>query len=362
MNSREIVILHKTSVSDFPPILSFLRYLNKNGYLIHLVLGYERTDAMRQELHEICETLHITNIVPSKNKILYWLKIRRTFWKIINENSYTSKLIWLPTADTTLALGNKLLSCNYVLNLYELFDDEPLYLKRLKKFALKAKMVICSNEERAHILRVWWKLPQTPEVILNKPFTGVRGRNLSLPRDIEDKIRALDGTKIIIYQGMIRAERDLEGLCTVLKERSEFSLIVMGPETPYLQKLLAISKAILYIPFVAPPYHLHITSHAHIGVLSYNHSSLNNIFCAPNKLWEFSNFKLPMLGNKIPGLYNTIELNKMGKCADFNDRESINSALSDILENYDTFAENALEYYNSYDYDVELSRILSKLG
>ncbi|MBA5247418.1 hypothetical protein H1R16_03985 [Marnyiella aurantia] len=362
MDNKEIVVLHKTSVSDFPPILSLLRYLKKNGYRVHLVLGYERTEAMRQELHEMCETLHITNIVPSKNKILYWLKIRRTFWRIINENNYTSKLIWLPAADTTLALGSKLLNCNYVLNLYELFDDEPLYLKRLKKFALKAKMVICSNDERAHILRVWWKLPHTPKVILNKPYTGISGRNLPLPKDIEDKIRTLDGTKIIIYQGMIRPERDLEGLCKVLTERPEFSLIVMGPETQYLQKLLAINPAILYIPFVAPPYHLHITSHAHIGVLSYDHSSLNNIFCAPNKLWEFSNFELPMLGNNIPGLYNTIETNKMGRCADFIDRESVISALSDIIENYDDYASRASEFYNSYDYDAELSRILSKLG
>lgn len=362
MNTKEIVILHKTSVSDFPPILSLLRYLKKNGYIINLLLGYEKTEAMQRELEELCETLHVTNIFPAKNKILYWLKIRRTFWKIIHDNGYDSKLIWLPAADTTLALGRKLLNYNYVLNLYELFDDEPLYLKKLKKFALKAKLVICSNEERAHILRVWWKLPRTPEVILNKPYTGIAGRNLALPKDIEDKIRGLADTKIIIYQGMIREERDLEGLCAILIDNPGFSLIVMGPESPYLKRLLAINPDIVYIPFVAPPYHLHITSHAHIGVLSYDHSSLNNIFCAPNKLWEFSNFKLPMLGNDIPGLYNTIESNKMGRCADFSDKESIVSALSDILENYDTYAEHSGKYYHSYDYDAELSKILRKLG
>lgn len=362
MNAKEIVIVHKTSVSDFPPILYLLKYLKKNGFVIHLVLGYEKSPSMQSQLEELCEKLHITNILPAKNKILYWLKIRRKFWKIIHDYGYDSKLIWLPAADTTLALGSKLLKCNYVLNLYELFDDEPLYRKQLEKFALKAKLVICSNAERAHILRVWWKLPRTPEVILNKPYSGVSGKNLSLPEDLEAKIRSLDGTKIMIYQGMIRPERDLEGLCTVLRQNTDFSLIIMGPETPYLQKLLEINPAILYIPFVAPPYHLHITSHAHIGVLSYDHSSLNNIFCAPNKLWEFSNFNLPMLGNDIPGLYHTIESNKMGRCADFSDLESIASSLSDIVNNYEDYAARAGDYYRSYDYDAELSKILSKIG
>lgn len=359
MDSKEIIIVHKTCVADFPPLLSFLRYLKRNGYIVRMILGYEKDRGLAEELRGLCETLHITNILPSSNKVFYWLKVRRQFWKIIYENKYEDKLIWLPAADTTLALGTKLLRYNYVLNLYELFDNEPLYLKRLKKFAQNAKLVICSNLERSNILRVWYQLDTTPSVILNKPNADISGRNLPLPPDIEKKIEALSKTKIIIYQGMISKERELEGLCTILKDRPDFSLIIMGSDTAYLKELMCINPNIVHIPFVAPPYHLHVTSHAHIGVLSYDHSSLNNIFCAPNKLWEFSNFQLPMLGNNIPGLYTTIEANKMGKCADFSNLRSIERSLQDIVDQYEHYSENARLYYDSYDYDEEISKIMN---
>ncbi len=361
MNLKEIVIIHKTSVSEFPPLLSFLQFLKQEGYVIHLIAGYEKAESVRKELREICTKLHITNIFPSSNKIFYWLKIRRTFWQIIHQNNYGSKLIWLPAADTTLALGSKLLSYNYVLNLYELFDDEPLYLRRLKKFALKANTVICSNPDRANILRVWWKLPQTPKVILNKPYTAISGKNLPLPSDIAALLANLAGTKVIIYQGMIRPERELDVLCKVLAKRTDFSLVIMGPKTQYLSSLMQLNPAIVYIPFVAPPYHLHVTSHAHIGVLSYDHSSLNNIFCAPNKLWEFSNFKLPMLGNDIPGLYHTIESNNMGRCADFKSSSEVEKALDDLVANYEYYAEQADIYYRCYDYDKSLREIMESV-
>jgi hypothetical protein len=135
----------------------------------------------------------------------------------------------------------------------------------------------------------------------------------------------------------------------------------MGKETEYLKKLQAICPSIIHIPFVAPPYHLHVTSHADIGILTYDHSSLNNIFCAPNKLWEFSNFAIPMIGNDIPGLINTIVTNRMGECIDFQREDKVSETLQSILENYTEYSRNAKSFYTSYNYDLELDRIMQNL-
>ncbi|WP_223559250.1 hypothetical protein [Chryseobacterium lathyri] len=360
MENKEIVIVHKTCVSDYPPLLAFIKYLNKNGYKIHLVLGFEKGNLI-DELNSLCDKVHLTDIKPSSNKFLYWFKIRKTFWEIINENRYQDKLIWIPAADTTLALGNKLLSLNYVLNLYELFDYAPRYIKGLEKFAKNAKLVICSNLDRANILRVWWKLAKTPEVILNKPYSELSERNLPLTDELSKLLEPVKDKKKIIYQGVIFPERELEGICRYINQSEDFALIIMGKETDYLKKLKTICPSIIHIPFVAPPYHLHVTSHADIGILTYDHSSLNNIFCAPNKLWEFSNFSMPMIGNDIPGLINTVAAGRMGECIDFQKEDQVAKTLHSILENYTEYSRNAKSFYNSYNYDLELDRIMQKL-
>lgn len=361
-NNREIVIIIKTCIADFPPILALLDFLNKRDYKIYLIVGFD--DNMENIIKPLCFKYHNLNIKPSKNKFYYWYRIRNKFWKLLKEEQYLDKLLWLPAADTTLALGRKLLKYNYVLNLYELFDYQFMYVFLLKKYARKAKLVICSNMDRANIVKVWWKLNKLPEVILNKPLPFQRERMLTLPLELHNLFLDLKdkGKKILMYQGLIAPERPLECLCEALVEREkDYVLVIMGRENEYLKRLKNINSNIIHINFVTPPIHLHITSYADIGILNYDHSSLNNIFCAPNKLWEFSNFSIPMIGNKIPGLLNTIEKNKMGICVDFTCKKEIMAAIDRIDSNYNFFEGNAKKFYDDYNYEEEVGYIMSKV-
>lgn len=358
--SKEIVIVHKTCVADFPPLLTFITYLFNNGYKIFLIVGFEEAK-LEELIKPMCFQYHNLNVKPSKNKFLYWFNVRKEFWKVILKNGYEQKLLWIPAADTTLALGKKLLKYNYVLNLYELFDYQFMYVKLLKKYALKAKLVVCSNNDRANILRVWWRLSETPSVILNKPIDSINGKKLSLPNELDEVFKVIGERKILIYQGLIAPERDLEGICLAMKELDDYVFVIMGRNNSYVEGLKQLSSNIIHIPYVVAPYHLHITSHAYIGVLSYDHSSLNNIYCAPNKLWEFSNFAIPMLGNNIPGLVNTIEMYSMGVCVDFSNVDNIIKAIKDIEYNYDLMAKKSQLFYDGYNYDLELDKIMNKI-
>ena len=107
--------------------------------------------------------------------------------------------------------------------------------------------------------------------------------------------------------------------------------------------------------YITAPYHLEVTSHAFIGILIYAPvygtftSPLNSIYCAPNKLYEFSHFGIPMIGNNIPGLKYTIESYKMGCCLPFFNAESLKNAITDLTDNYETYAENARRFYDEDD-------------
>ena len=154
--------------------------------------------------------------------------------------------------------------------------------------------------------------------------------------------------KIILYQGIVDKERPINFIAEAVEELNDFIFLVMtGSQVNFSQY-----KKTFVIPFVAPPYHLEITSHAYIGVLIYQPvynsftSPLNSIYCAPNKLFEYSQFAIPMLGNDIPGLYYTINSNNMGYCFKNTTKHSIQDAILQMDKQYQALSVNSLKFFN----------------
>jgi glycosyltransferase involved in cell wall biosynthesis len=117
-----------------------------------------------------------------------------------------------------------------------------------------------------------------------------------------------------------------------------------------------------YLGAVKPPHHLEIASHADVAYISYvpNNGSINAVFCAPNKVYEFAGFGIPMLCNDNPGLKYTVEYNNMGVCVPELNTENITSALEQIDSNYDTMSRAAISYYDSESVEDAVQRILER--
>ena len=122
----------------------------------------------------------------------------------------------------------------------------------------------------------------------------------------------------------------------------------------------------IVLPYITAPYHLEVTSHAFVGILIYTPvyniftSPLNSIYCAPNKIYEFSQFGIPMIGNNIPGLKYTIDYHKMGICVDKLDIESFGYAIKDIVDNFNTYSKNALDFNESDDKSKIIRQAIKK--
>ena len=69
------------------------------------------------------------------------------------------------------------------------------------------------------------------------------------------------------------------------------------------------------------------------------------MYCAPNKIWEYSGFSIPMLANDVPGLKYTVEMYKAGLCVNTNDENEIRNAILQISSKYDEFSYNAERLY-----------------
>ena len=80
------------------------------------------------------------------------------------------------------------------------------------------------------------------------------------------------------------------------------------------EKIVDIYDNCVFYPYVPAPLHLEVTSYARFGILFYRPTILNKAFCAPNKIFEYGGFGIPMIGNDIPGLKNTIGNSNAGIC------------------------------------------------
>lgn len=346
--NKKLVIVQKTRVSSFPPLMAAIEGLSRENVEIILICGNELVGNM-PFLQKFCHQIHILDIPDGKSmvgKLWAWTRFRYKVWKLIGKENLSRYTFYFPTADTVLALGQRIKSLHYILNLYELYDQLPMYLRNLKQYAVRASMITCPDYTRAHIFKVWWKLRETPTVIPNRPLERPNIIE-DLPQEIQYVLSRIEGKKIIHYQGLISRDRDLFPICHAINELPDFALVLMGRDFNYLKDLLNICDRIIYIPFMIPPKHLLVTKMARIGLLSYDHSSLNNIFCAPNKIWEYSSLGIPILGNDIPGLKNVIEPAKMGRCADYSNIEEIKKMILEIDENYNAFSKNSYNYFDS---------------
>jgi glycosyltransferase involved in cell wall biosynthesis len=254
-------------------------------------------------------------------------------------------LVWIASAETAILLKYPISEKKYFLNIYELYDTRTEILESIKYIAKCAQKVIVPEFNRAHMLRFWLGLNETPSIIPNKPVI--------LPQpllDIPEQIKPFINKKIILYQGYINRHRNLDAICEAVSTMPDCVMLLMGVgNDDYLLELKSKYPNIAHIGFITPPFHLNITSHAYIGIVTYEYTDLNGVYCAPNKIWEYSGYGVPMLANNIPGLIYTVGNAGAGCCIDMNNTEIIMESIKLIEANYSIYSEAAKKMFESVD-------------
>lgn len=139
----------------------------------------------------------------------------------------------------------------------------------------------------------------------------------------------------------------------------------MGRFSYYLKELMQkYDNKFEYVGFYQPPEHLEVIRHADVGILTYvpQNRSINALFCAPNKIFEYGMFGLPVLGNDIPGLKYIIEYEKIGCCFEQDNIEDIECAIEDVIVNYQQYSQNIMNYVERINVEAEVKRVLSVSG
>lgn len=355
----KIILVQVDSILGYPPTMALIKELVDAGTdvtVLTTVINSQLKEVLPNSVKFVKIGNDYTYSTSLINKFAELFRVRSNIWKYIDEHYNDDTLLWVMSNITIKHMGMKLLNYRYNLHLFELVE-KVTYLGSftlgldLEKLANHAHNVIVCEYNRAQITQAWFKLKKLPLVISNKPMLNDFKRNSDITRcdDAKKIIDNLSGKKIILYQGVVDVERPIEPIAYAIEEMGdEFVFLVMtGSKCEFLKKY----QKTIVMSYIPAPYHLEVTSHAFVGILIYTPvygtftSPLNSIYCAPNKIFEFSQFGIPMIGNDIPGLKYTIEFNKMGTCVSKMNTSSFSQAIKNITDNYKQYSENAMSFF-----------------
>lgn len=362
----KIIYVVKTKLHYYPPCVSQIRMIKKMGIDIEVLYGTSDNSALNLLKSEEIKYKKIGNITDENNtkvkKIISWLKFRFFLKKELKVYS-PDTIIWFGTGETILPMIGLLKKYNYVVSFLELYDESPIKIKLLKKIANEALAVTVCEKNRAYIMQYWWKLKKIPYIFPNKPYDLTRTRrttpSIESTQKIIDKIK---NDNIILYQGIIQNTEEMIEIAKALNlTKKHYKFLIMGIDKyNSIKKIRDYYPDIEYIEYIPAPFHLEITSYARIGITFYRPDSLNKIYCAPNKIYEYTGFGIPVICNDIPGLINTIGNSNSGKCIKL-ECNKIVEGIDFIEENYNELSKNAIKFFDSTDNLQEMKQLINDI-
>lgn len=378
-----IAVICVESITNRPPVIQVVTALAKLGHEV-LFLGRDVSsiaNAMEGIGGISCVELGSKN--TGSARFLSVISDRKKIAQTIRKYGKDLELIWAATEMSARDAKNVLKEHKYIVQLPELVEYVPALRlgrhyfpdKKFPELARRAARVVVPEYNRAHIQRIWWRLPQVPAVLPNKSEIqyeedGALGRFDRIRSALENERR-----RILLYQGGFTSDRDLTPFAKVLcKLDDEYALYLMGPitndeEKETVERLCNIDSRVHYLGFVSAPDHLAFTKFGYIGLLPYSPlsdktrvSSLNALYCAPNKTWEYSRMGLPMLSSDVPGLTSLFARNGIGVAVEDSNEQEIVRSIRWIEQNYDQLSANCEKFFKSVNPVEIIEEILREVG
>lgn len=361
-----IIVVNKEVFQNRPPVISSLLSLSDLGYNVSLIcVGIN--DYWTAELDKRgIDCL----IIPDKKsrgilcKIIEYRRFKKETLDYLAKNvCHDSFILWVIGGNTIYCIGKDLKKYRYILQIQELHEKEKHYRRVFSQIINDAEAVFVNEFNRAVLYQCWYNMKSRPHVIPNKPYFIDTQSSFDLSPYVDSSVlEILKNTKVILFQGQIVSYRDLSPYIKAAKELGGFQIVLLGNEYDgMVDRYRMIDDSLVYIKRIPAPQYLGITALSHICLITYDPHSLNNSYCAPNKVYEYGAFGKPMLGNDIPGL-RVIEDYNAGILVDEGSINSIKEAILSIEANYTVFSQGAQRLYNSVDNKSTIGGVIRKLS
>ncbi len=277
-------------------------------------------------------------------------------------------------------IAAKAVRAKFVYDAHELIipDKNQILSKRdnffylLEKWTVKrADLVIAANENRAELMRQHYRLKSTPLAIRNIPPIPTFKLD---PKQLADAYSdlALDSGNIfrIVYQGDMNRNRGIGTFIQAMKYLDTNVRLIMvggGPDLDYFKAQAekdGVAGRVSFIGKVPRDHLFSILSACDAGIVTYPYKGLNNIYCAPNKLYEYAQAGLPIVATSQPPIKSIIDEYKIGEiidCDNFEDNKIPNIAaecIRRILSNPEQYKDNIPRLLSEHNWDSESKRLI----
>lgn len=374
---KKVIVISKDDIVSYPPVVSLCNIL-LDLYITPVLVAPCSDKSLSDRLEKSGVVLYKQPVYKgnrlSKMFQLFLLK-KRSGEILKKEYIEGDTYVWVVQYELLAVLSSFISRYDIVAYMLE-FRPHKLewYYKLLfspvgsffEKF-IKVKKVVCCEYNRAIITQYLFGLNKRPYVLPNKPYVEERkGEMIALPDDAKKILSLYSDKKIILYQGFIGPDRKLEDFIKAVKSLpEEYVLFIMGADNEYRKSLECkyAGNKVVFMPFIVPPAHMEVTKKAYIGILTYTPSSgdigsvLNNLYCAPNKLYEYSRYGKPMISNDTPALRYAFSQYEAGICVEELNQDNILKAILDIDAGYENYSNQSSFLYD----DVNMLDIVSNI-
>ena len=364
----KVILTMIYDIKLFPPVISICNILSELNYEIVYIGGCSDMNTEKVLMERNHVRFYKTPLYGGNGmqRIIQQWKYRRYVLEMLkNEYVKETTYLWLLHSETVSLFSAYLDKYDVISHLFEFKNPTQKIAYRLlnpcypfEKNLKKSKKVICCEYNRAHITKSIYDLDKVPYILPNKPYNGNVQIAQSLPFSIQEIISKYRNKKIILYQGVFIPERRVDYFVRAVNSLpDDYILFLMGGENPFYNELRdkCQSERIVFLPFLPPPLHLEITKLAHIGILVYVvdgepiNRAINVLYCAPNKLYEYSMFGIPMISNNLPALNFIFSKFEAGNCTDILLEKNVCEAILEIDRNYESYSKASVQLYNSVD-------------
>lgn len=231
-----------------------------------------------------------------------------------------------------------------VFDAHEIYYETPslsvqqrlLLARQERQYLPRVNLFITVNELIADYYKKLYGI--RPLVIMNAIDSP---QNLDIPKAAA-KLRELaqlpTNSRIVLYQGWISADRNLETLVEAARYFPQDVYLVLIGYGEYEKELKALvenqpwRQKIRFLGPVKSDNLLGLTAGADLGVVPYQPIGLNHELCSPNKFFEYIQAGVPVVAQPLPFFQRMAEAYEIVTVADLSTAEGMAHAIVSLLE------------------------------
>ena len=286
--------------------------------------------------------------------------------KINPDLIHAHDLICLPTAKHASTINN----VPYIYDAHELeiHRNPPLpwlqkmYVKYIEtKYSKDASCVITVGRYVANELAK--HLPNAKiEVLYNSPI-----RNES-PYKLRKDLKIADNKKILLYVGKVAMGRGIEEIIKILPSlSSDIIFATVGPFDPKQKALLKkmaekykVTSRFTILPPVPYDKVVDYIKDADLGIISVQPVTLSYQYSMPNKLFELSFARVPIISNELDEIQEFLEEHNNGIAIDINNMIYLTHYISKLMKTKEKYIMSDDQYENlvqQYSWEKQLEKL-----